>query len=61
MIVNRFLLTFSLPDIRLAEVYGSTESLGPQIQGLAKPGQNRIGSVGKLQGGLAEGKVRNTR
>jgi len=52
-------LFFMSIDIRLAEVYGSTESLGPQIQGVAEPGQNRIGSVGKLQGGLAEGKLFN--
>ena len=44
-------------DIRLVEVYGSTESLGPQMQGLHAPGTNRVGSVGRVAAGLAEGKV----
>lgn len=39
------------------EVYGSTESLGPQMQGLHAPGTNRVGSVGRVAAGLAEGKV----
>lgn len=46
-------------DIRLLEVYGSTESLGPQIQGLPFPGCNKLGTIGKVPLGLAEGKVKN--
>jgi len=46
-------------DIRLLEVYGSTESLGPQIQGLPFPGCNKLGTIGKVPLGLAEGKLFN--
>lgn len=39
------------------EVYGSTESLGPQMQGRWVPGSNRLGTVGKVDPSIAEGRV----
>ena len=39
------------------EVYGSTESLGPQMQGRWVPGSNRLGTVGKVDPTIAEGRV----
>ena len=44
-------------DLRLVEVYGSTESLGPQMQGRWVPGSNRLGTVGKVDPSIAEGRV----
>ena len=39
------------------EVYGNTESLGPQMQGRWVPGSNRLGTVGKVDPTIAEGRV----
>jgi len=44
-------------DLRLVEVYGSTESLGPQMQGRWVPGSNRLGTVGKVDPSIAEGRL----
>ena len=56
-LIDKFNINFFGIDIRLLEVYGSTESLGPQIQGLPFPGCNKMGTIGKITPGLAEGKV----
>ena len=47
-----------LLDIRLMEVYGATESMGPQITGLPFAGWNRFGSIGRVNQGVAEAKVK---
>ena len=46
-----------MSDLRLVEVYGSTESLGPQMQGRWVAGSNRLGTVGKVDPTIAEGRV----
>ena len=48
---------YDITDIRLMEVYGATESVGPQITGLPIAGWNRFGSIGKVNQGVAEAKV----
>ena len=40
------------------EVYGATESMGPQITGLPFAGWNRFGSIGRVNQGVAEAKVK---
>lgn len=45
-------------DIRLLDVYGSTESAGsPQSSGQPGPGNCRIGTIGKTPPGLIENKI----